>query len=89
MLAANPGSLPGVASLGAAEAGRPAPLVDRAPDDVAVLMFTSGTVGLPRAAVLTHGNVLANIAQIQAHPGRLVAASDVTLAVLPLSTCSG
>lgn len=47
-------------------------------------MFTSGTAGLPRAAVLTHRNLLANVAQVQAHPGRLVSASDVTLAALPL-----
>ena len=84
VLAAGPAGPPGATSLATAEAGGPAPLVDRARDDIAVLMFTSGTAGLPRAAALTHGNVLANIAQIQAHPGRLVSASDVTLAVLPL-----
>lgn len=67
-----------------AVAGSPAPLADRSGDDIAFLMFTSGTAGLPRAAVLTHGNVLANIAQIQAHPGRQVAARDVVLGVLPL-----
>ena len=35
----------------------PAPLVDRAADDVAVLLFTSGTAGAPRPAMLTHGNL--------------------------------
>ena len=74
----------GARSLAEAAADEPAPLVDRDPSDVAVLMFTSGTAGLPRAAMLTHANILANIAQIQAHPGRRVAASDVVLGVLPL-----
>jgi len=84
VIAAGPTDFPEAIALAAAEAGRAAPLVPRALDDVALLMFTSGTAGLPRAAVLTHGNVLANIAQIQAHPGRLVSPSDVALAVIPL-----
>jgi len=89
VIAAEPSPRPGdqgpaPVSQADAEAGALAPLVDRSPADVAVLMFTSGTAGMPRAAVLTHGNVLANIAQIQAHPGRGVTATDVTLGVLPL-----
>jgi long-chain acyl-CoA synthetase len=51
-------------------------------DDLAVLMFTSGTAGAPKAAKLTHGNLLANIHQVQhAMP---LAASDVVFGVLPL-----
>jgi long-chain acyl-CoA synthetase len=34
----------------------------RGPDDVATLMYTSGTTGKPKGAMLTHGNVLANAA---------------------------
>lgn len=60
------------------------PLVERAADDPAVLMFTSGTVGAPRAATLTHGNLLANLEQIQRHPGRRQEPDDVTFGVLPL-----
>jgi long-chain acyl-CoA synthetase len=74
----------GAASLAEAEAAEPVPQADRDAGDIAVLMFTSGTAGLPRAAILTHGNVLANIAQVQAHPGRSVSATDVVLGVLPL-----
>jgi long-chain acyl-CoA synthetase len=59
------------------------PARDRARDDVAVLMFTAGTSGPPRAAMLTHGNLLANIEQVQAHPGRALTADDVCLGVLP------
>jgi long-chain acyl-CoA synthetase len=62
----------------------PAPAVERTNDQLAVLIFTSGTAGLPKAAQLTHGNILANIAQMQAHPGRTVTAADVAFGVLPL-----
>ncbi len=65
----------------------PAPMVERADDDLAVLLFTSGTAGLPRAAMLTHGNLRANIDQIRAHgrdAGVDVSADDVALAVIPL-----
>jgi long-chain acyl-CoA synthetase len=61
-----------------------APLVPRESDDLAVLMFTAGTAGFPKAAKLTHGNLLANLDQIQRHPGRAIEASDVCLGVLPL-----
>lgn len=32
-----------------------------APDDVAVLMYTSGTTGDPKGVILTHGNVASNL----------------------------
>jgi long-chain acyl-CoA synthetase len=52
-------------------------------DDLAVLMFTSGTAGFPRAAMLTHGNLLSNLEQLQANPHREQRADDVSLGVLP------
>jgi long-chain acyl-CoA synthetase len=58
--------------------------VDRADGDLAVLVFTAGTAGSPKAAMLTHGNLLANLSQIRAHPGRDVYSTDVGLGVLPL-----
>jgi long-chain acyl-CoA synthetase len=58
--------------------------VERGADDLAALLFTAGTAGSPRAAMLTHGNLLANLDQVQRHPGRAVDASDRVLAVLPL-----
>jgi long-chain acyl-CoA synthetase len=60
-----------------------ADLVDREAGDLAVLMFTSGTAGSPRAAMLTHGNLLANLEQVQASPGHRTG-DGVALAVLPL-----
>jgi long-chain acyl-CoA synthetase len=65
-------------------AADPAPIVERAPDDVAVLLFTSGTVGAPRPAMLTHGNLTANLDQVLANPARPYGAGEVALAVLPL-----
>ncbi len=38
----------------------------RSPDDVAVVLFTSGTEGTPKGVALTHANLLANIAQVAA-----------------------
>jgi long-chain acyl-CoA synthetase len=50
---------------------------------VAVLAFTSGTAGAPKAAMLTHGSLLANVDQMLAGPDR-IRATDVVLGVLPL-----
>jgi long-chain acyl-CoA synthetase len=53
-------------------------------DDVAVLLFTAGTAGAPKPAMLTHGSLLANIEQMQAHPGLRISADDVALGALPM-----
>jgi len=57
--------------------------VERDDAELAVLLFTSGTAGAPRAAMLTHGNLAANIGQVQGHPGLRVRSDDVGLAALP------
>lgn len=57
--------------------------VPRDDDDVAVLLFTAGTSGAPRAAMLGHGNLASNIAQLQSHPSTRRTADDVALGVLP------
>ena len=49
--------------------------------DLAVLPYSSGTTGLPKGVMLTHRNLIANIAQAQAVIG--IADDDVVLAVLP------
>jgi long-chain acyl-CoA synthetase len=64
--------------------GPPAPIVERDADDLAALLFTAGTAGAPKAAMLTHGNLHTNIRQAQAVPEDALRAGDVVLGVLPL-----
>lgn len=73
----------GAIRLGELMAAEPTPIVPRNEDDLAVLMFTSGTAGFPRAAKLSHGNLLANMEQMQANPHRQQGPADVTFGVLP------
>lgn len=68
----------------AVAAGGPLRPVDRRPDDLAVLLFTSGTAGAPKPAMLTHGNLLANLRQLLAIPTVVAEPGDVGLATLPL-----
>ncbi|WP_397475927.1 AMP-binding protein [Pusillimonas sp.] len=57
-------------------------------DDVAVLQYTGGTTGRPKGAMLTHGNLVANVLQVQAvaRPvlGENCGAGMVILTALPL-----
>jgi long-chain acyl-CoA synthetase len=64
-------------------AGEPAALVERADADLAVLLFTSGTAGSPKAAMLTHGNLRANFGQAGAVP-QSERSDDVILGIVPL-----
>lgn len=58
------------------------------PDDLAFLQYTGGTTGMPKAAMLTHGNLAANVEQVRAwFEPRLQTASGpqrVILSALPL-----
>lgn len=58
--------------------------VERAESDLAVLLFTSGTAGPPKAAMLTHGNLVSNLEQMLEVPGDITRADDVVLAAVPL-----
>ena len=52
--------------------------------DVALLQYTGGTTGRPKAAVLTHRNLRANAAQGRAWMPGLIDGQEVVYAVLPL-----
>lgn len=52
-------------------------------DALALLIFTSGTAGSPRAAMLSHGNLLANIDQGRSTAAQ-INADDVVYGVLPM-----
>ncbi|HEX6248632.1 MAG TPA: AMP-binding protein [Nocardioidaceae bacterium] len=54
------------------------------PEALAVLLYTSGTSGRPRAAMLSHRALVANIEQAAAVEPPLITADDVVLGVLPL-----
>jgi long-chain acyl-CoA synthetase len=54
------------------------------PEDLALLQYTGGTTGVAKGAMLTHGNMLANLAQVQSVSGGLMATDDCVLTALPL-----
>ena len=63
--------------------GRPAPVaVD--PAGVAVLQYTGGTTGVPKAAELTHANLSCNAQQISAALGSRPHGTDRVMGALPL-----
>ncbi|XP_024962070.1 long chain acyl-CoA synthetase 9, chloroplastic isoform X4 [Cynara cardunculus var. scolymus] len=54
------------------------------PADVAVIMYTSGSTGLPKGVIMTHSNVLATVSAVMTIvPG--LGSKDVYLAYLPLA----
>ena len=59
-----------------------APILDVDPSAPAAYMFTSGTAGSPKAAVLTQGNLMANIEQSMLSEHMTI--DDVTFGVLPM-----
>lgn len=55
-----------------------------APTDVALLQYTGGTTGSPKAAMLTHRNLVANVAQSRAWVPDLQDGREVLYGILPL-----
>ena len=55
------------------------------PDDLAVLQYTGGTTGTPKGAMLTHGNIFANVVQTVAwtNPMYVFSGDERYLVVIP------
>jgi long-chain acyl-CoA synthetase len=55
------------------------------PGDIAFLQYTGGTTGVAKGAILTHGNVVANIEQVAAWAaGTLKEGAETVITALPL-----
>ena len=59
-----------------------APCVTIEPHDLVALPYSSGTTGLPKGVMLTHGNLVANILQTDG-AGHYLHGQDTTIAFLP------
>jgi long-chain acyl-CoA synthetase len=83
------GSGPEIPFARALEAEPLADLRDRAaavePGAVATLVYSSGTTGLPKGVMLTHGNMAYMVAATRAHGSVPAGSGDVCLSILPLS----
>lgn len=77
--ATGPGSLTAMQATAAGDASG-----SRGGEDLAVLLYTSGTSGRPKGAMLSHRALLANLDQAARIDPPVVVADDVVLLVLPL-----
>jgi long-chain acyl-CoA synthetase len=72
------------AALAAGARGKPRP-VPRTRDDIAFLQYTGGTTGVAKGAMLTHGNLIANLLQAKAWTaGQMTGEAETVLTPLPL-----
>lgn len=62
----------------------PPPQVATGDEDLALIAYTAGTTAAPRGAMLSHGNLLANLEQMSAVRDLAMTLGDVALLALPL-----
>jgi long-chain acyl-CoA synthetase len=58
-------------------------------EDLAVLLYTGGTTGTPKAARLTHGNLMANVAQVNAWLPQVRFGEERLVGLLPFAHSFG
>jgi long-chain acyl-CoA synthetase len=59
------------------------------PGDLAVLQYTGGTTGIPKAAMLTHANLMVNVAQINAWLRQVQYGQERLIGLLPFTHSFG
>ena len=60
-----------------------APAISVKPDDVVLLQYTGGTTGVPKAAMLTHANLVNNVLQLEGWLPNLEYGGEKTLGAIP------
>jgi len=71
------------------DASREPPEVEVSTNDLAAILFTSGTTQEPKGVCLTHGNIVANALQTRHWIPDLVSGKEVFLSVIPLTHSYG
>ena len=68
----------------AKHANSPRPQVEVSPDDTALFQYSGGTTGVPKGAVATHSNVMADTLMIKSWMVNLEEGREITLMAIPL-----
>jgi long-chain acyl-CoA synthetase len=71
------------------DASREAPDIRVAHDDLAAIIFTSGTIGRPKGVCLTHANIVANALQTRHWIPNVEIGKETFLSVIPLTHSYG